>query len=168
MTKSGNVRKSHVTPAHSRAWRGLLVAVGMVAFGVGTAGLLLPILPTTPFYLVSGWCWLRGSTRLHGWLLAHPMFGAPLRDYYQHRGVRPRNRIIALVFLWSGLVISGTLSDTWHLRILLLLVGVAVTVHLSRLKTMGPDTEKAGMDAFAESNRINRTEEKPPAPPTMV
>ncbi len=129
---------AHGGRPRNRVLRGVLVAVGMASFGMGTVGLFLPVLPTTPFYLVSGWCWLRGSKRLHGWLLGHPFFGAPLRDYFEHRGVRRRHRMLALVCLWVGLGLSIWLAGSVHLRILLAVIGAAVSLHLACLKTLDP------------------------------
>lgn len=128
----------HKETSHTRLWQGVLVVVGAATFGMGTVGLFLPVIPTTPFYLVSGWCWLRGSKRLHAWLMGHPVFGSPLRDYFERRGVRRRNRFIALLFLWLGLGLSIWLTGSLHLRILLIAVGVAVSAHLVCLKALDP------------------------------
>ena len=46
----------------------LLITVGFVALALGLLGLLLPLLPTTPFLLLAAGCFSRASTRLHGWL----------------------------------------------------------------------------------------------------
>lgn len=122
--------------------RPLLIAAGALSLSVGVVGILLPVLPTTPFLLLTAACWLRSSKRLHDWLLGHPFFGSHLRGYLQHRAVPLRTKIGALVFLWASLGLSAVLVNSLHVQIALGVVGVAVTVHLVRLKTLRQDDGK--------------------------
>jgi uncharacterized membrane protein YbaN (DUF454 family) len=61
--------------------------------------LFLPLLPTTPFLLLAAFCFSRGSSRLHGWLLSHPTMGAIIRDWHERRVIRPRVKVAAAVAL---------------------------------------------------------------------
>jgi uncharacterized membrane protein YbaN (DUF454 family) len=55
-------------------WAGL----GLTFLAIGLVGIAIPLLPTTPFVLLAGVCFARGSHRLHEWLIRHPVFGPPL------------------------------------------------------------------------------------------
>lgn len=55
-------------------WAGL----GLGLLAIGLVGIALPLVPTTPFVLLAGVCFARGSRRLHAWLIGHPVFGPPL------------------------------------------------------------------------------------------
>ena len=58
--------------------------LGVLFFGLGFAGVFLPVLPTTPFMLLALWAFSRSSTRLHNYLWTHPKFGPPLQDWKKH------------------------------------------------------------------------------------
>ena len=116
--------------------------LGHLFVGLGALGIMLPILPTTPFLLLASACYLRGSERLHRKLLSHPVFGKILADYIQHRAVSRKNRRNALVLLWTSLLLSIVISSKPLLMILLPFIGIAVTIHLLRLRTL-PSEEAA-------------------------
>jgi hypothetical protein len=91
--------------------RTLWLAAGLLALGLGLLGVVLPVLPTTPFLLVAAACFAKSSPRLHGWLLAHPAFGPPIRNWEENGAIsRPAKRLavgsMAVVFgvsVWAGL-----------------------------------------------------------------
>lgn len=65
----------------------LLIIVGWISIVLATFGLLLPLLPTTPFLLLSAWCFSRSSPRFHHWLLYNSWFGKYIRDWQQHKAL---------------------------------------------------------------------------------
>lgn len=114
-----------------------LTGIGVLAVGVGTLGLFVPLLPTTPFLLLAAACFVRSSDRLYGWLLNHRWFGTYIRNYREHRAVPRRVKMLSLILLWSTIGFSACrVVDAFWVRALLLLVAVGVTVHLVRLKTL--------------------------------
>lgn len=119
---------------------GLLVICGTLSLLLGAVGIFFPVLPTTPFLLLSAACYARSSVRLHSWLLNTRIFGSYIRDYQEGRGVSLRHKIAALVLLWLsiGYAAGFAVSRTW-LRILLLGIAAGVTIHLCKLKTRKGD-----------------------------
>jgi uncharacterized membrane protein YbaN (DUF454 family) len=109
---------------------------GTLSLSVGIIGVFVPVLPTTPFLLLSSYCYCKSSKRLHYWITHHPVFGTYIQNYIENKGIRKKDRTIALVFLWAMLILSMVLSQIIHLRYFLMLVGVAVTIHLMKLKVM--------------------------------
>src|SRR3989337_662720 len=65
----------------SKFKRGFFVIAGTVFLGLGVLGIALPILPTTPFLLLSAACYYKGSKRLHNWLMNNRWFGGYIRNY---------------------------------------------------------------------------------------
>ena len=116
-----------------RKW--VYIAAGSLSFGLGVLGIFLPLLPTTPFLLLTAWCWLRGSRRLHDWLLGHRIFGRHIRNYREGRGFSLRVKIATLALLYATIGFSMTQIPHTAIRVGLVLVAVGVTIHIRRLPT---------------------------------
>ena len=120
--------------------RTLLIAAGLIALALGLLGLVLPLLPTTPFLLVAAGCFSRSSRRLHRWLLGLPMVGAILADYEQRGGLSVRSKRRALVLVWTGIFASAlVLRDSVWLVGLVIAIAFAVSVVIARLPLVTAD-----------------------------
>jgi uncharacterized membrane protein YbaN (DUF454 family) len=105
----------------------LYIAVGWLVLGLGFIGIFLPLLPTTPFVLLAAFCFSRGSTTLHRWLLEQKTFGPLIRDWNQHGIIRLRVKwtsAILIVLMIGYPVIFGPLSRP--IKIGLVMVGIGV------------------------------------------
>lgn len=73
--------------------------LGVLFLAVGAAGVVLPLLPTTPFVLLAAWCFAKSSPRMHAWLHSSTLFGPVLRNWEESRCM-PRNaRRMALTMM---------------------------------------------------------------------
>lgn len=117
----------------------VLSIIGFLSLGLAAAGVVLPLLPTTPFLLLAAACFLRSSDRLHRWLIHHRWFGSYIRNYREYGGVTrsAKSGTLALLWLSLGYAILRVAGSAW-LRALLVLVGIGVTIHILRLRTMPP------------------------------
>lgn len=79
-----------------RSKRVLFIAFGWTCVGLGLVGLVLPVMPTTPFLLVAAWAFARSSERFHDWLVEHPRLGPPVRAWRHHGVVPTRAKVLAL------------------------------------------------------------------------
>ena len=113
----------------------VLNIVGVLAVLLGLIGIFVPLLPTTPFLLLAAACFARGSQRLHGWLLNNGLFGRFLRDYEQGKGIPARAKVIALLMMWSSLVLAMWRYESLTVRLVLLATGAGVSIYLLRLPT---------------------------------
>ncbi len=114
----------------------LLLTAGSLSLLLGLIGIFIPVLPTTPFLLVSAACYARGSDRFYHWLLNHPWFGEYIRNYREGKGIERRHKVAALVLLWTTILVSAIFIITaWWLRAILLVIAVGVTLHLHTLPT---------------------------------
>lgn len=86
--------------------RSLILVIGVLSLVLGIIGIFVPLLPTTPFLLLSAYCFSRGSRRLHDWLVGHRVFGPPIRDWKESGVIRRPAKIAAtLVFIASAVAV---------------------------------------------------------------
>lgn len=117
--------------------RTLFVLVGTLFLAIGFVGIIIPVLPTTPLLLLAAACYLRGSEKLHRWMIENRIFGEFIRNYTEGRGIEPRQKVITLAFLWMTISFSALyLIERLPVRILLFLIATAVSVHILALPSL--------------------------------
>lgn len=81
----------------SRAWmvRACFWVFGSAALLLGIIGVFLPLLPTTPFILLSAACFARASPRVEAWLLNHKTFGPVIADWRDRRAIPVKGKVAA-------------------------------------------------------------------------
>ena len=127
--------------------KAVLVTVGSLSVGLGVLGIFLPLLPTTVFLLLAAACYARSSDRFYLWLVNHRWLGAYIRNHYEGRGMRRRDKIVTLVALWIGIGATAIWSvEALWIRMLLLAIASGVTLHVARLKAF----EEIGSRSKAE------------------
>ena len=97
--------------SRSRVVRWLLIGIGALSLLLGLIGIVVPLLPTVPFLLVTAACWSRASPRWHRWLLARPKLGSAIERWERERTVSRRARWMAL-----GLVTTSMGTTIWWVR----------------------------------------------------
>ena len=118
-----------------RALKTLYKIIGTLSLVLGLVGIFLPILPTTPFLLLTATLYAKSSERLYSWLMNHPRLGTYIEDFRKHRALPLRVKIISITTLWVTILLSVFLVKILFVRVLLLFVAVAVTVHILHYKT---------------------------------
>ena len=119
--------------------KSLLIVCGTLCVALGVLGMLLPVLPTTPFLLLAAFCYAHGSKRFYHRLTTNRWFGEYIRNYREGRGIPSKQKIFTILLLW--LTIGSTTLfavSLWWLRLVLLGIAIGVTIHLARVKTYKP------------------------------
>ena len=116
----------------SPAMRALLWTCGVVALLLGALGVIVPGLPTTPFVLLAGACFVRASPRAHRWLLKNRTFGPLLREWEKHRSVSRRVKRFGLtaMALTAGFSLWALVGHPWLQALVILGVAIGLTVVL--------------------------------------
>jgi len=116
--------------------RRLFVTAGTIALGTGIVGIIVPVLPTTPFLLLAAICYMRGSQRLYGALLSNRFIGSYIGNYLEGKGMSLKMKIWTLSLLWVAIVCTALVAnDSLLIRIILAAVLVGVTIHILLIKT---------------------------------
>ncbi|UCQ17040.1 DUF454 family protein [Edwardsiella tarda] len=121
----------------------VLIVVGWFAVCLGGLGVVLPLLPTTPFLLLAAACFARSSPRFHRWLLYRSWFGGYLRHWQRHRGLPPGARWRALILLLASFSLSLWLVEHNGVRLLLLAILAALLIGVWRLPVIDTSQEKS-------------------------
>ena len=124
----------------------IYIILGSLMLALGAVGIILPVLPTTPFLLLAGFFYLRSSKRLYGWLLRHRILGPYVASYLKYKAIPRKTKISALVLLWSSLVVSMVVLSSLKVGLFLAAVGVGVSVHLLALRTISVEEMEAIKD----------------------
>jgi uncharacterized membrane protein YbaN (DUF454 family) len=109
-------------------WRALALASLLLAL----VGLILPLVPTVPFVLVSAWAAGHGWPRLETWLLEHAHLGPPLRRWRQHRAVPRRAKWAASVAMTGSAVMIVLLPQPTWLKVAIVATMAVVAAWLWR------------------------------------
>ncbi|MEL5893146.1 YbaN family protein [Bacteroides sp. GD17] len=120
----------------------ICIIVGTVSLALGIIGIFVPLLPTTPFLLLTAALYFRGSPRLYQWLLNHKYFGTYIRNFRENKAIPLRAKVISLLLMWGTMLycIFFLIPLTW-IKVLLLLVAAGVTWHILSFKTLRNDSK---------------------------
>lgn len=109
-----------------------LLAAGWISLVTGAIGLVVPLLPTTVFWLIALWCFSRTNPAMQHWLRTHPRLGETLTDFADHGVICRRGKGFAIGGLWVSLSLSLWLAQppTW-LSSVLVLGAIALSLFLA-------------------------------------
>jgi uncharacterized membrane protein YbaN (DUF454 family) len=115
--------------------RVLLIFLGVFFIGLATLGIFIPVLPTTPFLLLSAALFARSSDRFYRWLIENRFFGRYIKDYREGKGVPIKVKMGAIIILWVTICLSIVFGvEILWVRILLVVVAIGVTIHIAMIK----------------------------------
>lgn len=74
----------------------IFITVGCICLGLGTVGMILPILPTVPFYMATAFCFAKSSEKLHRWFISSEMYKKHLQSFVEKRGMLLKTKLTIL------------------------------------------------------------------------
>ena len=121
----------------------ILIFFGSFFLIIGIIGIFIPILPTTPFLLLSAACYARGSEKFYNWLINNKWLGEYINNYQKGRGIPLNIKILAISLLWITIVFSTiVVVSNYLIQIILIIIAIAVTIHILTIKTMKKEIRK--------------------------
>ncbi|WP_114325422.1 YbaN family protein [Candidatus Colwellia aromaticivorans] len=119
--------------AQSKTKKFLLKVTGLIFVVLAILGVVLPILPTTPFLLVAAACFAKSSPRLQKKLLTNKTFGPLIYEWQQHRSIPRKAKRIALLTIILSVVWSAYLLKSVMLTALVFVLVIGPFIFLWRL-----------------------------------
>lgn len=101
-------------------------SLAWIFFGLGILGVILPVLPTTPFMILALWAFAKSSERFHYWLYNHRLFGPPLQKWQEHRIIPIPAKILSVSMMSLSFIYLLLFR---HLNIYILLITAAIMLY---------------------------------------
>ena len=91
--------------------KAFFIALGCVSLALGTIGIVLPILPTVPFYLLTAFCFANSSERLHDWFIHTTVYKKYIGSYFRRRGMTKKAKCLLIGTVTAIMVPGSILMD---------------------------------------------------------
>lgn len=115
----------------------IYLIIGFISFGLGCIGVVLPILPTTPFFLLTAYCFAKSSKRLHDWFLSTSLYKKHLDSFVKERAMTLQTKISILAFASTMLAFPLIFSDNIYLKIMIICLYIIKYYYfIFRIKTI--------------------------------
>ena len=119
------------------------ILIGALSLALGIIGIFVPLLPTTPFLLLSAACWLRGSRRLYDWLLNQRCLGPYIRNFFEYKAIPLHAKIISVSLIWITMLTCAIwIVKPILLKVLLIALAVAISWHILSYRTMTKEQQE--------------------------
>ena len=120
------------------------ITLGFITLGLGLIGVILPILPTTPFLLVTSFCFAKGSERFHSWFTNTNIYKKHLESFVKERAMTLKQKVVLLSFVNFMLAFPLILVDVLPMRITsIVLIIIKLYYFIFRVKTITPEEKRA-------------------------
>lgn len=115
----------------------ILAFLGSLSLVLGILGVFLPVLPTTPFLLLSAALYVRSSERLYNWLMQHRHLGPYIRNFRENRAIPLRVKIVSVSLVWATLLYCAVfVAWVWWMRLFFIAIAVGVSMHILHYRTL--------------------------------
>lgn len=114
----------------------LFIALATTFVALGTVGVFVPLLPTTPFLLLAVYFYMNSSKKHLKKLLSNKLLGPYIKSYFSKEGIPIKLKIRTLTILWVTIISSMIFAtDKIGVRIILAIIATGVTIHILVKKT---------------------------------
>lgn len=115
----------------------ILSVLGTVSLILGIMGIFLPILPTTPFLLLTSALYFRSSPELYRWLIEHPKLGPYIRNFREYKAIPLRVKIVSVTLVWVTLLYCAiNIAEAMWFRLFFIALAIAISAHILHYKTL--------------------------------
>jgi uncharacterized membrane protein YbaN (DUF454 family) len=112
----------------------LLTVAGYIALGLGVAGIVTPLLPHTPFFLLAAYCFAQGSPRMHHWMRTNRITGASVTAWETNKALPRKTKVVAIATTILSMALSTLIVEHIALKLLLMFGAVGISVYIATRK----------------------------------
>ena len=113
--------------------RSLWLLLGFTSTGLGIAGTVLPLVPTTPFLLLAAFAFARSSPRFYRWLMRHRQFGRLIRNWQRHGSIDRSAKLLSVAVMVAMLALTWLSGmPTWVFALQSVVLVAVATFLLTR------------------------------------
>lgn len=135
----------------------VLIILGFISMGIGIVGIVVPILPTTPFLLLASFFFAKGSKRFHDWFISTKIYKKYLESFVQSKAMTLKNKFTILFPVSCMLIITFIFVNNLYARIVLIILFIGKYLYFfTQIKTIAKEkTEiKKNKEMAKENNNI--------------
>lgn len=120
----------------------IYITIGLISFALGAVGVILPVLPTTPFLLLASFCFAKGSERFHKWFTESKIYKKHLESFVKEKAMTLKQKITLLAFADFMMAFPLILLDNLHVKIFLVVLILFKFYYFTfKIKTIKPVKE---------------------------
>lgn len=135
----------------------VLIILGFISMGIGIIGIVVPILPTTPFLLLASFFFAKGSKRFHDWFISTKIYKKYLESFVKSKAMTLKNKLTILLPVSCMLIITFIFVNNLYARIVLIILFIGKYLYFfTQIKTIAKEeTEiKKNKEMAKENNNI--------------
>lgn len=135
----------------------VLIILGFISMGIGIIGIVVPILPTTPFLLLASFFFAKGSKRFHDWFISTKIYKKYLESFFQSKAMTLKNKFTILFPVSCMLIITFIFVNNLYARLVLVILFIGKYLYFfTQIKTIAKEeTEiKKNKEMAKENNNI--------------
>lgn len=102
----------------------LYLCLAFIFLIIGCTGVVLPILPTTPFLLLSSICFAKGSDKFYNWFINTNLYKNNLKDFVDHKEMKAKTKIYLMALSSAMIIISIFIVDIIYLKLMLFFIDI--------------------------------------------
>lgn len=115
--------------------------LAFLSLALGSVGVVLPVLPTTPFLLLASFCFAKGSERFHRWFLGTKLYRNHLDSFVKNRSMTLKTKLCILIPASLMLAAAFLMMQNLPGRIFLVFLFIFKYVYFfTQIKTIRPET----------------------------
>ncbi|MDO6992848.1 YbaN family protein [Brachyspira innocens] len=120
--------------------RVLFIILGFIFVGIGVVGIVVPILPTTPFLLLASFFFAKGSKKFHNWFVSTKLYKKHLESFVKSRAMTLKSKLTILLPVSTMLIITFIFVNNIYARITLIILFISKYLYFfTQIKTIKED-----------------------------